>query len=88
MDAHSEDDPEFATWPHALRGGHAGGSTRPDATLLEKRVMIPNRECDLAIEGAQQIIVEKQTVDAFAGSEYGAAGGEAGARTASWSTAW
>ena len=35
------------------------------ATLLEKRVVIPNRECELAIEGAQQIIIEKQTVDVF-----------------------
>ena len=27
--------------------------------------MVPNRPCDLALDGAQQIIVEKQNVDAF-----------------------
>jgi nicotinamidase/pyrazinamidase len=27
--------------------------------------VIPNRECPLAIEGAQQIVVEKQTIDVF-----------------------
>jgi nicotinamidase/pyrazinamidase len=29
-------------------------------------VTIPNRECALEIDGAQQVIVEKQTVDVFA----------------------
>jgi len=28
-------------------------------------VVVPNREGDIAIEGAQQIVVEKQTVDVF-----------------------
>ena len=40
-------------------------------TILEKRVVIPNRACDLAIGGAQQIVVEKQTVDAFAAPNLG-----------------
>ena len=32
----------------------------------ERRVVIPNRECGLGqIEGARQVVVEKQTVDVF-----------------------
>src|SRR5262249_31726345 len=34
--------------------------------LLDRRVVIPNLPCDLAIAGAPQIVVEKQTVDVFA----------------------
>jgi len=33
--------------------------------------VIPNRACDLAIEGARQIVVEKQTVDVFAAANLG-----------------
>jgi nicotinamidase/pyrazinamidase len=64
-DAHFEDDVEFKIWPHHCVAG-AIGQHKADSTLLEKRVVVPNRDCDLAIEGAQQIIVEKQTVDVFA----------------------
>lgn len=64
-DAHTEDDPEFKIWPHhCVAGTH--GQRKAEATLLERRVVVPNRDCALAIEGAQQIIVEKQTVDVFA----------------------
>jgi nicotinamidase/pyrazinamidase len=63
-DAHTESDPEFAIWPHHCVAG-TWGQRKAETTLLEKRVVIPNRDCDLAIEGAQQIIVEKQTVDVF-----------------------
>lgn len=63
-EAHSENDPEFAVWPpHCITG--TTGQHKADATLLERRVVIPNRECELAIEGAHQIVVEKQTVDVF-----------------------
>jgi nicotinamidase/pyrazinamidase len=67
-DAHLEDDVEFKTWPRHCVAGTIG-QHKAESTLLEKRVVIPNRACDLAgamaIDGAQQIIVEKQTVDAF-----------------------
>lgn len=63
-DAHTEDDPEFKIWPHhCVAGTH--GQRKAEATLLEQRVVIPNRDCELAIGGAQQIVVEKQTVDMF-----------------------
>ncbi len=63
-DAHAENDPEFATWPpHCISG--TWGQHKAERTLLGKRVIIPNRGCDFALDGAQQIVVEKQTVDVF-----------------------
>ena len=41
------------------------GQTKPCALLREKRVVIPNRAVDLAIEGADQIILEKQHFSLF-----------------------
>jgi nicotinamidase/pyrazinamidase len=65
MDAHSEDDSEFRAWPpHCVAGTH--GQHKAAATLLEKRVVIPNRGGRFALEGVEQILLEKQTVDAFA----------------------
>ena len=64
VDAHTEDDPEFRVWPHHCVAGTTG-QHKAEATLLERRVVIPNRECPLQIEGAQQIVIEKQNVDVF-----------------------
>ena len=64
VDAHTEDDPEFRVWPHHCVAG-ATGQHKVEATLLERRVVIPNRQCPLPIEGAQQIVIEKQNVDVF-----------------------
>jgi len=63
-DAHTENDPEFAAWPHHCVSGTMG-QHKPESTLLAGRVVIPNRECPFSIEGARQIILEKQTVDMF-----------------------
>jgi nicotinamidase/pyrazinamidase len=63
-DAHSENDPEFAQWPpHCIAG--TLGQHKAEATLLERHVVAPNRECPLELAGARQIVVEKQTVDTF-----------------------
>ncbi len=63
-DAHAEDDPEFSQWPpHCVQG--TLGQRKAEATLLERRATIPNRECDISVDGPQQLIVEKQTVDVF-----------------------
>jgi len=63
VDAHTEDDPEFKSWPpHCIAG--TMGQHKAEATLLGKRVVVPNRACELAIDGAQQIVIEKQHVDA------------------------
>jgi nicotinamidase/pyrazinamidase len=68
-DAHVEDDVEFKIWPRHCVAGTIG-QRKAESTLLEKLVVIPNRACDLAgalaNDGAQQIVVEKQTIDAFA----------------------
>lgn len=69
-DAHQENDPEFALWPpHCIAG--TWGQHKAEATLLDGRIVIPNRDCELALEGAPQIIVEKQTVDVFAAPNLG-----------------
>ena len=64
-DAHAENDPEFQVWPHHCVAG-TWGQRKAEATLLDRRIVVPNRSCELAIEGARQIVVEKQTVDVFA----------------------
>jgi len=64
VDAHTENDPEFKSWPaHCIAG--TNGQHKAELTLIEKRVIVPNRPVDISLEGAQQIILEKQTTDAF-----------------------
>jgi nicotinamidase/pyrazinamidase len=64
VDAHTENDPEFQSWPkHCVAG--TTGQHKAEATLLARRVVVPNCEGDLAFGDAPQIVVEKQTVDAF-----------------------
>jgi nicotinamidase/pyrazinamidase len=64
MDAHTENDPEFRTWPpHCVAG--TTGQQKPAVTLLEKRVTIPNGSSLPDTAGAQQILLEKQSVDCF-----------------------
>src|SRR6266849_6278713 len=64
MCAHSENDLEFRDWPpHCIVG--ATGQLKPQSTLLPKRAVIPNRPADIAIDGVQQIILEKQQLDLF-----------------------
>lgn len=64
-DAHTEDDPEFRIWPHHCVSG-AWGQRKAEATLLDKRVVVPSNGGEIAIDGVKQIVVEKQTVDVFA----------------------
>jgi nicotinamidase/pyrazinamidase len=65
VDAHLEDDIEFQTWPRHCVAGTIG-QRKAESTLLERRVVVPNEAGEAALEGSQQIILEKQTVDAFA----------------------
>jgi nicotinamidase/pyrazinamidase len=63
-DAHAENDPEFTQWPpHCIAG--TLGQHKAAATLLDKRVVVLNRPCEFNLEGAQQIILEKQSIDVF-----------------------
>lgn len=66
VDAHTENDPEFQIWkPHCVAG--TAGQQKISSSLLEKRCVIPNEgQFDaVAASAAQQVIVEKQTVDPF-----------------------
>jgi nicotinamidase/pyrazinamidase len=63
-DAHDEDDPEFKQWPpHCVKG--TVGQTKPAALLRDKRTVIPNHPVELRIDGADQIILEKQALSLF-----------------------
>ena len=64
MDAHLEDDPEFRVWPHHCVAGCWGQRKALD-TVLEKTVRIPNHSWQGEWRGAQQLLLEKQTVDCF-----------------------
>ena len=63
-DAHAENDPEFRSWPaHCVKG--TLGQRKPEATLLERRVVIPADAARPAPVLAQQVIIEKRTLDCF-----------------------
>lgn len=69
--AHPEDAEEFKDWhPHCVAGTF--GQQKPTATLMEKRVVIPNAAGELKIEGAEQILVEKNDLDLFSNPNMGA----------------
>jgi nicotinamidase/pyrazinamidase len=71
MCAHPEDAEEFKVWPpHCVAGTF--GQQKPVATLMEKRAVIPNAPAELDIEGAQQIVVEKDDLDLFSNPNVGA----------------
>lgn len=64
MDAHAENAPEFAQWPaHCIAG--TAGQRKPARTLLARRAVVPATSGDYSIEGAEQIILEKQALDLF-----------------------
>lgn len=63
-DAHNEHDPEFRTWPpHCIVD--TAGQQKPTATLLEKRVVVPNAAEVPDISGADQLVFQKQTLNCF-----------------------
>src|SRR5262245_54362122 len=62
--AHGEDDPEFRRWPaHCVTG--TTGQLKPAATLLSNRATIGAEPCAIAIDGAQQVILEKRELSLF-----------------------
>ena len=64
MDAHSENDPEFKTWPaHCVVG--TTGQLKPASTMVGKTAVVPNSPADINIAGARQIILEKAKLDLF-----------------------
>jgi nicotinamidase/pyrazinamidase len=64
VDAHTENDPEFQIWPaHCVAG--TLGQRKHESTLLERRVTIPSHRTSFELAGAQQVIVEKQSLNCF-----------------------
>jgi len=62
--AHTENDPEFREWPaHCVVD--TVGQRKPAATLLDRRLVIPNKTVEFALADAQQVILEKQALDLF-----------------------
>ena len=62
--AHTETDAEFSDWPRHCIAGTIGQS-KPQATLLDKRAIVPPSPAPLSIGGARQIILEKRALDLF-----------------------
>jgi nicotinamidase/pyrazinamidase len=63
-DAHEEDDPEFRQWPpHCVVGTF--GQRKPEKTLLDGRLVVPPAAGEFPVEGAAQLILEKQALDCF-----------------------
>ena len=62
MDAHAENDPEFRVWPPHCVAGTPGRPSRP-RRCSRSAWWFPWRPVKVQVEGAQQIIVEKQTLE-------------------------
>lgn len=64
MDAHTENDPEFANWPgHCIAG--TLGQRKPEGTLLARRAIVSMEPSAIDLAGAAQVIVEKRALDCF-----------------------
>jgi nicotinamidase/pyrazinamidase len=62
MDAHAENDPEFRQWPaHCVAG--TTGQLKPAETLLDKRAVIGVAPGEYPVDGAQQMLFEKNQLD-------------------------
>src|ERR1043166_1986500 len=69
VDAHTENDPEFNDWPpHCVAG--TLGQQKIAATLLKQRATISSRSEARWPRDVQQMIVEKQTLDAFSNPNF------------------
>ncbi len=78
MDAHAEDDVEFRLWPpHCVVGSL--GQRKPGATLVARSAVVPGGPGAAPAFDAPQILVEKQTVDAFSNPHFAAMLGALGA---------
>lgn len=66
VDAHTLSDPEFSEYPPHCLAGTPGQRKIPE-TQLPAELIIPNRPVQLPanLEGYDQVILEKQTVDVF-----------------------
>jgi nicotinamidase/pyrazinamidase len=63
-DAHSEDDPEFETWPpHCVLD--TNGQQKTAMTQLPKAQVVTTDEDDSSFQSVPQYVVEKQNIDCF-----------------------
>lgn len=63
-DAHSENDPEFRDWPpHCVAGTLGQGKSK--STLLDRRAVVHVAHGDYRVEDAQQVVIEKQSLNCF-----------------------
>jgi nicotinamidase/pyrazinamidase len=70
VDAHGENDPEFTRWPaHCVSG--TVGQQKAQQTLLEKRFVVPNAASGVTLDGIDQVVLEKQTLDLFSNVNIG-----------------
>ena len=69
VDAHSENDPEFADWPPHCVAGTLGQQKIP-TTLFKERAIVPNKPGVELPQGVPQVIVEKQTLDVFSNPNF------------------
>ena len=69
VDAHSENDPEFAGWPAHCVAGTLGQQKIP-VTLFRDRATVPNKPGVELPKGVPQVIVEKQTLDVFSNPNF------------------
>ena len=69
VDAHAENDPEFADWPAHCVAGTLGQQKVP-VTLWKDRAVVPNRPGAELPAHAPQVIVEKQTLDVFSNPNF------------------
>ena len=70
VDAHAENDPEFASWPpHCVAG--TLGQQKISETLLQDRAVIPNPGGAAFDGGRRQLIFEKQALDVFTNPNFG-----------------
>jgi nicotinamidase/pyrazinamidase len=64
MDAHSERDPEFTSWPpHCVVG--TVGQAKPQSTLFGKPIVVPAKAAEITGLNAPQLILEKVTTNCF-----------------------
>ncbi|HYM12151.1 MAG TPA: isochorismatase family protein, partial [Bryobacterales bacterium] len=69
VDAHHENDLEFAGWPAHCVAGTLGQQKIPQ-TLMKDRVVVPNQPGAALPQHAPQVIVEKQTLDVFSNPHF------------------
>lgn len=71
MDAHAENDAEFRQWPaHCVKG--TIGQKKIEGSMAKEHIVVPNGGTMPEVQGARQVVVEKQALDCFTNPHMGA----------------